>query len=319
MKNILALFFSLSFFAGTAQTVSGLYSGKLVNDSTKKVQSYELALSEYRDKITGFSYTTFIVNDTFFYSVKRVHATKNGTTLIVEDDKMLVNNFPESPAKGVKQINTIPLTEPDTVRTVNGKWETTQTKKYYALHGSVDMKRDNDSAHSALIAHLKELKIIGIPSTQNAPASVKIKTEKVKVKTEASTEKASQVAVPPKALSYEQRQQQIIQTLDVAGDSLVLSFYDNGVVDGDVISVYVNNQQILSNVRLTEAAAKKTIYINTINSDLITLTLVAENLGSLPPNTGLVIVQDGDKKYQVNFSANLQNNAAIVFRKKNKL
>ena len=316
MKNFFSLFFLFLSIAGSAQTVSGLYSGKLLNDSTKKEQNYELALSEYRDKITGYSYTTFVVNDTFYYSVKRVHATKNGATLIVEDDKMLVNNFPESPAKGVKQINTIPLIEKDTVRSVNGKWETTQTKKYYVLHGAVDMRRDEDSTHSALIAHLKELKIIASPSTKAAPESVKIKAEKDKVKKEPSKQKSTAI-VPEKNFSYDQRKQQIIQTLNIESDSLVLSFYDNGVVDGDVISVYVNDQNVLSNVRLTEAAAKKTINIKAISGQDITLTLVAENLGTLPPNTGLVIVQDGDKKYQINFSANLQTNAAIVLHKKN--
>jgi len=316
MKNFFSLFFLFLSIAGSAQTVSGLYSGKLLNDSTKKEQNYELALSEYRDKITGYSYTTFVVNDTFYYSVKRVHATKNGATLIVEDDKMLVNNFPESPAKGVKQINTIPLIEKDTVRSVNGTWETTQTKKYFALHGAVDMRRDEDSTHSALIAHLKELKIIATPSTQTAPESVKIKAEKDKVKKEPSKQKSTPLT-PEKNLSYDQRKQQIIQTLNIESDSLVLSFYDNGVVDGDVISVYVNDQNVLSNVRLTEAAAKKTINIKAISGQDITLTLVAENLGTLPPNTGLVIVQDGDKKYQINFSANLQTNAAIVLHKKN--
>ncbi|HVG41459.1 MAG TPA: hypothetical protein VM888_07585 [Chitinophagaceae bacterium] len=309
MKTILAIFFTLTVLASSAQTVTGLYTGRLVNDSTKKIQNYELALSEYRDKITGYSYTTFVVNDTFYYSIKRVQGTKEGSNLIVEDDKMIANNFPETPAKGVKQVNTIPLKEQDTVRTVNGTWTTTQTKKYYSLNGAVDMARDGDSSHSALIAHLKELKIINTPAQQKEIPAVTLKTDKQKIKTEA-VKKAQTVA-----LLYNQRQQQTIQTITVSTDSLVLSFYDNGVVDGDVISVYVNDQNILSNVRLTEAAAKKTIYLNNINSTEITLTLVAENLGSLPPNTGLVVVQDGDKKYQVNFSANLQTNAAIVFNK----
>ncbi len=109
MKKI---FFLLSIFHyqfSDAQVVSGLYSGTLVNDSTKKIQQYEFALSEYRDKITGYSYTTFVVNDTFYYSIKRIKATKKNNQLIIEDDKMLANNFPESPAKNVKQTSTIIL------------------------------------------------------------------------------------------------------------------------------------------------------------------------------------------------------------------
>jgi hypothetical protein len=318
MKAIFALLFFIPVLS-TAQTVSGLYSGKLVNDSTQKIQNYEMALSEYRDKITGYSYTTFVVNDTFYYSIKRVKATKKGSELVVEDDKMLANNFPESPAKGVKQINTIPITERDTITALNGKWETTQTKKYYSLQGALDMKRDNDSSHSALIAHLTELRLINRATTQTT--EVKSKTKDTEQKRAVSVKEkmipkptAIKESIP---LPYNQRQQKIIQTLSISGDSLVLSFYDNGVVDGDVISAYLNDQNIISNVRLTGVAAKKTVYLSTINSDSIQLILVAENLGSLPPNTGLLVVQDGNNRYQVTFSADLQTNAAIVFRKKN--
>ena len=102
----------------------------------------------------------------------------------------------------------------------------------------------------------------------------------------------------------------------MSADSLVLSFYDNGVVDGDMISVYINNENVLMPTKLTEAATKKTVHLNSFQTDSVTLILVAENLGSLPPNTGLLVVQDGDKKHEVRFSADLETNAALVFRKR---
>jgi hypothetical protein len=73
MKNLIFIFL-LSFSVNnlSAQYIGGLYSGTLINDSTKKVQTYELALNEYRDKIWGYSYTTFVVNDTFYYGIKKV-------------------------------------------------------------------------------------------------------------------------------------------------------------------------------------------------------------------------------------------------------
>ena len=46
------------------------------------------------------------------------------------------------------------------------------------------------------------------------------------------------------------------------------------------------------------------------------LTLVADNLGSIPPNTGLLIIQDGNERYQIRFSADLQTNASVILRKK---
>ena len=102
--------------------------------------------------------------------------------------------------------------------------------------------------------------------------------------------------------------------VEVSSDSLVLAFYDNGVIDGDSISVYVNGQAIVSHTRLTATATKKTIYIG--KQQDVQLLLVAENLGSLPPNTGLLVIRDGDNNYQLNFSADLQTNAAVTIRKK---
>jgi hypothetical protein len=48
----------------------------------------------------------------------------------------------------------------------------------------------------------------------------------------------------------------------------------------------------------------------------VELVLFAENLGTIPPNTGLLTIRDGDDIYQVRFSADLQKNATIVLRRK---
>jgi hypothetical protein len=44
--------------------------------------------------------------------------------------------------------------------------------------------------------------------------------------------------------------------------------------------------------------------------------MYAENLGSIPPNTGLLIIMDGEKRYEVRFSADLKTNAAILLRRR---
>jgi hypothetical protein len=46
--------------------------------------------------------------------------------------------------------------------------------------------------------------------------------------------------------------------------------------------------------------------------------MFADNLGSIPPNTALMIVTDGNKQYQIRLSSNLQKNASVrISRKKN--
>jgi len=61
---------------------------------------------------------------------------------------------------------------------------------------------------------------------------------------------------------------------------------------------------------------RKTIYIPAGKEDSLTLVLYAENLGKYPPNTGLLVVHDGEDVYQVRFSADLQQNAAVIFKRK---
>lgn len=357
MKKLLVLLAAAALYtAGEAQVVSGLYMGTVYSDSTKRDEKYELALSEYRGKITGWAYTTFVVNDTFYYGIRRVKAVREGEELVVTDVDFLAHNFPEAAAKKVRRTMVFPLTGADTVVNLKGTWQTNQTKRYYAVGGTMQLARDNDSSASALVAHLKELGVIRDEVYYQDPVVAKAKTKEPKEKvkpeparepvaaavkkekrnepaTPAATEpavaktpaakeakattespKATPVAAPA-VLPYEQRADKVIQTVGVGSDSLTLSFYDNGVVDGDIISVYVNGQNVLSSAKLTGVAIKKTIQVANLGTGPVRLTLVAESLGSLPPNTGLLIVRDGDKRYDVRFSADLQTNATIVFNK----
>ena len=373
MKNLfaLALILTIATSLSAQKKVGGFYKGTLYNDSTRMTQQYELALAEYRGRIMGYSYVTFVVNDTFYYGIRKIKAKVDGDNLIVEDDKMIANNFPESPAKHVNRTVTIPFHGQDSLTSIDGRWTTNKTKFYYALPGSVEAKKSGDSSSSALFAHLKELDLmpnennyvanqdVAVTDTKTKPKDNKVKTKeepvasvpkqvepkqpnspantttdktgvavetKTKTKTKAnknsvepnSTAVTSKPAPPknepPSVLSYNQRKEHLHQTVDITADSLMLSFYDNGVVDGDSISVYLNDQLIIPSTKLKSVATKKSINVSGMSE--IKLVLVADNLGTIPPNTGLLVIRDGDKTYQVNFTADMQTNASIVLRRK---
>jgi hypothetical protein len=110
------------------------------------------------------------------------------------------------------------------------------------------------------------------------------------------------------------RQVEIIEALEVTEDSVVLSLYDNGEIDGDTVSVFLNNELIISKIGIKASAYKKTIAVN--RGEVIQLTLFAENLGSIPPNTGLLIVTTTNERYQVNFSSTLNKSSSIVLKRK---
>lgn len=360
MKNLFTLAFILMIFcvsSSAQKKVGGFYKGTLFNDSTKMLQQYELALAEYRGKIMGYAYVTFVANDTFYYGIRKIKAKIVGDELIVEDDKMIANNFPESPAKHVNRTVTIPFNGQDSLVSINGRWKTNQTKIYYAVPGSIEASKSSDSSGSALFAHLKELNLMPDENnyvttetkTKEKENKTKVKAEdpvaktkkETKVKTDLEKENKSNVAETklkvkedraeaepkpitpkiaaeknkmPEVLTYTQRKEHLQQTVDISSDSLFLSFYDNGVVDGDSISVYLNGQPVISNTKLTSVATKKTVNVAGVNE--IKLLLVAENLGTIPPNTGLLIIRDGDKIYQVNFTADMQTNASIILKRK---
>ena len=112
-----------------------------------------------------------------------------------------------------------------------------------------------------------------------------------------------------------------IETIDelvIESDSLQISLYDNGEVDGDTVSIILNGQAIVSRQGLSASAFRKTIYITPELGDSIQLVMYAENLGSLPPNSGLLIVDYDNRRKEIRFSGDLSKNAAITLKRKKK-
>ncbi|MES1216168.1 MAG: hypothetical protein ABUT20_11680 [Bacteroidota bacterium] len=154
--------------------------------------------------------------------------------------------------------------------------------------------------------------------TPNETAKAKATDEKKKEDVIVKKEMVPVVAIPVAAVNVEKRKSVTQQIIDFANDSLTVSLYDNGEIDGDTVSVLINGDVIMANQGLKATAIKKTIYITPAMKDSFTLVLYAENLGKYPPNTGLMIVHDGDETYQIRFSADLQKNVAVIFKRKKK-
>jgi hypothetical protein len=154
------------------------------------------------------------------------------------------------------------------------------------------------------------------PPPQEKPASVLIKTDEAKVIEIPVTKQQQVTAIAPPVINnpiITKRATEVIQTLSVFEDSVVLSLYDNGEIDGDTVSVFLNNEKILSNVGLKASAFKHTIYFKP--GETVQLTLFAENLGSIPPNSGLLVVYSGEQRYQVFFTSTLNKSAVIIMKR----
>ncbi|HET6995712.1 MAG TPA: hypothetical protein VFI06_12055 [Chitinophagaceae bacterium] len=497
--SVLFLFLPIIFYA---QTLTGLWMGSVTNDSTtiRKDQSFEVVLTQYKDKVYGYSRSTFTVNDTLYYIVKRVKGSIEGDVCEVKDDEIVSYNFKGRLDKGVKMITTFHFDHSDSAWRMDGDWKTNKTKKYYSISGKATLNQEKDLTKSKIFPHLEELKLaddvdfykeakqaeevakkeaekkkqqdlakstrpvvsppketkanyvaitkpketisnntaqVGQPASkdqnptktvatnntaintpaksepvvqvQQSPAKPAVADEK---KTIASTqtgppaskdqnanksiaanntainnpsksEPVAQVQQPPAKSAMqnqepkkseplvvtkpvEPKKEPVIETpkpetkgsivvadkketdkqqpvsmfadtkpatasaaafitqrtiaapqvVNFKSDSLELSLYDNGEVDGDTVSVLLNGQLIIAKQGLKASAIKKTIYAPAGANDSLTMVLYAENLGKYPPNTGLLIIHDGNDTYQVRFSADLQQNAAVIFKRR---
>lgn len=112
------------------------------------------------------------------------------------------------------------------------------------------------------------------------------------------------------------RKSEFSQVVDFKSDSLLLALYDNGEIDGDTVSVFMNGEMIMARQGLKASAIRKTIYIQPGQEEDFTLVLFADNLGKYPPNTGLLVVHDGEDIYHLRFSSDFQKSTGIVFRRK---
>lgn len=103
--------------------------------------------------------------------------------------------------------------------------------------------------------------------------------------------------------------------LIVSVNKINLKVYDNGIVDGDTVSIFYNGKLLLAHRQLSETPIVIDLDLDP-GVSLHEITMYAENLGSIPPNTALIVVTAGDKRYELRSKASLEENAVLVIEYK---
>lgn len=168
----------------------------------------------------------------------------------------------------------------------------------------------------------KEMTVINKPSAPKQetpnPAINVVEEEKKKPALEKSSEavttvvskKVEPLKLPSIEEKYVARQKVFIQEIEMAGDSIELKFYDNAEVDGDSISLFLNGKLIFEHIRLTASAYSIKLSIYELNQEN-ELVMVAENMGSIPPNTSyMVAISNGNK--QDAYLASTEGSSAMI-------
>lgn len=115
---------------------------------------------------------------------------------------------------------------------------------------------------------------------------------------------------PDQGLTRSVNIQQLFEIGEDDKDSIRIELLDNEEIDGDVISLYVNDSLLLHHLAINATA--KVFYLSLSKARPISrILMVAESQGSTPPCTALMRVHTHSKDYEVSLSSNFSSNGVV--------
>ncbi len=162
----------------------------------------------------------------------------------------------------------------------------------------------------AVVTEKEEKSLPGVKPVRKdtAMAVSKQPANKVPAITQPALQSPLSPVLPPVLL---QRENQVLKKLTTAAGEMQIDLYDNGQVDGDTVTIYHNNIILISRAGLSEKPISFKIMVDE-KQPHHELVMVANNLGSIPPNTSLMIIRINGKRYDVFISSSEQKNAKVV-------
>lgn len=324
LKNTLLL---LSLFAAhhlAAQTITGAWFGRadVVGQGNKNNYLTEFVLKQKGDEVEGiFGYYFKDSYQSFF-----VRGSYNKTTREVMIPNLSMFHYSASTRGGIEcPMNFYgKLMVSQAQSTLSGSFLTEPKYKYTCpelrTSFTLDIAADQDSMLDNVVTGQKFWK------PQQEDVIVANTPENIPTASTATFAKDSLVLTPAKVEDevskklvekFETRKNIYTQELEIEGDSIRISFYDNGDIDHDTISVLLNKTPIMVKQELSARAI--TLYVVLDDKRPVSeIGMFAENLGKYPPNTALMVVTDGKHRYEMYLSSSLNQNALVRLRKKKK-
>jgi len=350
-KNLLpALLLLLTSSIVSAQNFTGQWKGTFLDKSTSFSGwggdrcDYVLELEASGNDVTGYSYTYFTDGGKKYYTICSLKGTINKREKSIEIREVVrtKTNVPNN-IRNCFQVHKLTYFKQEDAETLEGNWVPAPDQAGDCGYGTTSLQRrllkknfpsyNNTTAKKQPVKTVnKKTPALADKGTNNKPTvknsapkpivkAVPKKKEPVLAPKTELTEAPLEMPLTKKSIddkiiapsaSFEKRNNTIIKTIEVENISVKVDLYDNGEVDGDSISLFYNGKLLLSHKRLST----KPITLNiTVGNDksINELVMYAENLGSIPPNTALMIVTDGANRYEVRITSDLQKSGAIRF------
>lgn len=320
-RYIPLLIFILSISAASAQTISGSWYGKadVVARGVNNNYLTELVLKQKGNEVEGIfayyfkdSYQSFFIRGVYDKNSREVRI-KNLPVLFYKSD---TRNGIECPMnfEGILMVSQVR-------RLLRGSFYAESKYKYTCpelrVSFSLDNAADEDSVLKTSVAEKKFWKPQEEDFVVTDISKNKTITRAADAQAAGSTDSTLQQPEEgvPLLTRFEKRKTVYSTELEVESDSVRISFYDNGDIDGDSISVFLNKQPVLVNQELTARALN--IYVTLDSKNPVNeITMFAENLGKFPPNTALMLVTDGVTRHEIYLSSSLTQNAGVRIRRK---
>lgn len=106
----------------------------------------------------------------------------------------------------------------------------------------------------------------------------------------------------------------ITNDIPVFSDSVSIDLYDGSIIDNDTVTLVYNDKVILQSVKLSLDPIHLMLYLDP-KAPTHLITLRAENLGTIPPNTGVMILYDGETRHEVFFSNSMMLSTGVILTK----
>jgi len=309
---------------------------------------YVLEIECKGTKVTGYSYTYFSAGGRRFYTICKLKGTLNKASKYIEvtEIERTKTNVPDD-IRNCFQIHRLTYFKQGDEQTLEGTWIPAPDQQGDCGYGTTILSRRVLQKNPILakaakpktttpVVKTKPKTTTAAPTVKNSPKQLQkpsvSKTDPVKepvvsnlkpVLVEKNNPARNDADNPqkkteiinkklPEANKYEKRTTDIIKTIEIDNETIKVDLYDNGEIDGDSISLFFNGNLILSHKRLSDKALSLKLDIDD-SKDINELVMYADNLGTIPPNTALMVVTDGVNRYEVRISSDLQKSGVIRF------
>src|SRR5687768_14654091 len=155
--------------------ITGMWYGQITIIDTQTVSiPYEIAVSEEKGKLVGYSRIVFHANGREEAGLRSISIRSEGNKIIMEDEGFIEHNFSVKPVKGIKKTMIVVLTTTDSEMILEGSWSTNRTRTYRENKGIVLLKRKIDFKKLELFKSLDTLKLVSKLSFKDRPETVAV-------------------------------------------------------------------------------------------------------------------------------------------------